>query len=180
MKTDAVTEKIIGCYALFLSIHGISVVNSSDWTSNLLRDAECSQGINNHHWVPHGLVFGHTSSLAAPTMLSVFLPRVFKCFHSFLADESPLVSKSFLLSSKVPQLYHNGPFTLSVSAHSLQGLHMAHAPASLKASTSQQTSPDKDRCSLYLILVFQQRYSENMQKKPLSWESKQFSKARSV
>lgn len=102
MKTHAVTEKIIGCYALFLSIHGISVVNSSDWTSNLLRDAECSQGINNHHWVPHGLVFGHTSSLAAPTMLSVFLPRVFKCFHSFLADESPLVSKSFLLSS-LPQ-----------------------------------------------------------------------------
>lgn len=58
------------------------------------------------------------------------------------------------------------PFTLSLSAHSLQGLHMAHAPASLKASTSQQTSPDKDHCSLYLILVFQQRYSENTQKTP--------------
>lgn len=72
------------------------------------------------------------------------------------------------------------PFTLSLSAHSHQGLHMAHAPSSLKASTSQQTSPDKDRCSLYLILVFQQRYSENTQKNPLSWESKQFSKARSV
>lgn len=65
-----------------------------------------------------------------------------------------LVSKAFLLSSKVPQLYHNYPLHLSISAHGLQeGLRMAHAPASLK-STSQQTSPDKDHYSLYLILFF--------------------------
>lgn len=49
MKTDAIIEKITGFYALFLSIHGISVVNSSDWTSNLLKCSESSQGIKNHH-----------------------------------------------------------------------------------------------------------------------------------
>lgn len=49
MKTDAIIEKITGCYALLLSIHSFSVVNSSDWTRNLLRDAESFQGMNNHH-----------------------------------------------------------------------------------------------------------------------------------
>lgn len=70
MKTDAIIEKITAFYALFLSIHRISMVNSSGWTSNLLKGAESSQGINNPHWVTHGFVFGHTSSLAAPAMLS--------------------------------------------------------------------------------------------------------------
>lgn len=49
MKTDAIIEKITGFCALFLSIHGISVVNSSDWTNNLLKCSESSQGIKNHH-----------------------------------------------------------------------------------------------------------------------------------
>lgn len=49
MKTDAIIEKITAFYALFLSIHRISMVNSSGWTSNLLKGAESSQGINNPH-----------------------------------------------------------------------------------------------------------------------------------
>lgn len=48
MKTDAIIEKITEYYALFLSIHSFSVINSSDWTRNLLRGAESYQGMNNH------------------------------------------------------------------------------------------------------------------------------------
>lgn len=133
MKINAIIEKITGCYALFLFIHRISVVNSSDWTSSLLRGAESSQGMNNHHWVLHGLVFGHTSSLAAPAMLSTYVSTSgFQVLPQFYC-QSVLFPRPFCCPVKCLSSTTITPFTISISAHGLQEGLQAHAPAILES-----------------------------------------------
>lgn len=70
------SRKLLGVMRCFFRSMAPVEVNTSDWTSSLLRGAVSSWGTNNHRWVPCGLPWmvssGHTSLPACCTCHSPF------------------------------------------------------------------------------------------------------------
>ena len=104
-KTDAIIEKIAGCYALFLSVRGTSEVNTSAWTSSLLRGAASSQVASFIiflqsccPWMLHvSLYLSFSSASTIFLLMNILLfPRPSPCPLKFLSFTSTTLFTLFL------------------------------------------------------------------------------------